>query len=78
MAQLPPDGDYLIQHIGDDVVIFQRGSEDEIARWPVGDADAIAKAQLVIHETPLLTDEAKCFAHFWAGYFYGCARTAGA
>lgn len=70
MAQLP--GDFLIQHIGDNIIVFQRYTEHEIVRWPVADNDATAKAQQVIHDSPELSDEAKCFAHFWAGYFYAC------
>lgn len=77
MAQLPPDGDYLIQHIGDDVILFQTGSEDEIVRYPVGNPDLTAKAQKVIHDSDRLTDEGKSMAHFWSGYFYGCAAKEG-
>lgn len=72
MASLPPDGEYLIQQIGDTVILFQRHTDEELARWDVRDADATAKAQQVIHDLPELSDEAKCFAHFWSGYFHGC------
>ena len=73
MAQLPPDGQWLIQQIGEDVVLFERYTEAEIARWPAADADAAARAQAVIHIDERLTPEQKCFAHFWAGYFYAHA-----
>jgi hypothetical protein len=74
MAQLPPDGDWLIQQVGGEVIIFQQISEREIARWDVTDGDATARAQKIIYESDLLTDEAKCFAHFWSGYFYAYSR----
>lgn len=74
MAQLPPDGTWLIQQIGGEVILFERYTEEEIVRFDASDADAAAKAQKVIYDDPRLTDEAKTFAHFWSGYFYGCAR----
>lgn len=77
MAQLPPDGEYLIQQIDGNVIVFQRHSEAEIARWPVGNPDLTAKAQKIIHDSPELTDEGKSMAHFWAGYFYGRASEGG-
>jgi len=74
MAQLPPDGEWLVQLIGDEVIVFQRYTEEEIIRFNVHDANSAAIAQGTIHVSGRLTDEQKCFAHFWAGYFYGCAR----
>ena len=74
MAQLPPDGEWLIQQIGGTVILFQRHTELEIARWDVQDTDATMKAQYTIYLSDLLTDEQKCFAHFWAGYFYAHSR----
>lgn len=74
MAQLPPDGDWLIQNIGGDVVLFHRHTEEEVVRFRAEDANAAAIAQQVIHDEPRLTDEAKCFAHFWSGYFYAYGR----
>jgi hypothetical protein len=70
MAQLPPDGEYLIQQIGGDVVLFQRYTEAEIVRFDPSDNDATAQAQGVIHASEELTVEQKSFAHFWSGYFY--------
>jgi hypothetical protein len=70
MAQLPPDGDWLIQQIGGEVILFRRHTEEEIVRFDPANADAAAKAQQVIHDSDQLSDEAKCFAHFWSGYFY--------
>jgi hypothetical protein len=61
---------WLIQQIGGEVILFQRYTEEEIVKFPAGDGDASAKAQKVIHDDDRLTDEEKCFAHFWSGYFY--------
>lgn len=74
MAQLPPDGDWLIQQIGGEVILFQRYTEEEIVRFDPADANASAQAQKVIHDSDRLTDEAKNFAHFWSGYFYAHAN----
>jgi hypothetical protein len=71
MARLPGDR-YLIQQIGGQVILFERYTEREIVRTGTL-GDEIAKAQQVIHESPDLTDEEKCFAHFWCGYFYAHA-----
>jgi hypothetical protein len=73
MAQLPPDGDWLIQQIDGQVILFQRYTEREIVRFDPSDGNAAARAQLVIHESDQLTDEQKNFAHFWSGYFYAHA-----
>lgn len=73
MAQLPPDGNWLIQQIDGLVILFERYTETEIVRFDPSDADACAKAQKLIHDDRRLTEEAKCFAHFWSGYFYGCS-----
>lgn len=69
MAQLP-GGDWLIQQIGNEVILFHRHTEDEIIRFSPGDASAAAQAQRVIAESPVLDVEQKSFAHFWSGYFY--------
>jgi hypothetical protein len=61
---------WLIQQIGGEVILFKRYTEEEIVRFPANDGDAAAKAQKVIHDSHQLTDEEKCFAHFWSGYFY--------
>lgn len=77
MAQLPPDGEWLVQQIASEVIVFQRGSEEEIVRYNVGNNDAMMKAQKVIHDSDRLTDEQKSFAHFWCGYFYAHATSWG-
>lgn len=73
MAQLPPDGEWLVQQIGDMVVIFHRYTEEEILRFDPADANAAAQAQKKIYDMDRLTAEQKCFAHFWSGYFYAHA-----
>lgn len=72
MARLPSD-EYLIQQIGNEVVLFEDFTEREIARFNVLDAASVAKAQEDIHKSEL-NDEDKSFAHFWSGYFYAHAR----
>lgn len=71
MAQLP-DGIHLIQQIDGEVVLFDSFMEEEILRVDPSDADAMARAQKTIYDSAL-SDEAKCFAHFWCGYFYAHA-----
>jgi hypothetical protein len=73
MAQLPPDGQWLIQQIDDVVVLFNRYDEHELLRFDPADANASARAQKTIHDLDELDDEQKCFAHFWCGYFYAHA-----
>jgi hypothetical protein len=73
MAQLPPDGDWLIQQIGAQVVLFRRYTEEEIVRFDPADSDVVAWAQKVINDDERLSDEQKAFAHFWSGYFYAYA-----
>lgn len=72
MAQLP-GGDWLIQQIGGEVILFHRHTEEEIVRFDPSDANAAAQAQATIHGSDKLDDEQKSFAHFWSGYFYGHA-----
>lgn len=73
MAQLPPEGDWLIQQIDGTVILFHRYNEQEVVRFDPSDANATARAQKTIHDSEELTDEQKCFAHFWCGYFYANA-----
>lgn len=72
MARLPSQK-WLIQQIGEQVILFQEGTEREIIRFNPSDANAAAQAQKVIHLSELSAED-KCFAHFWSGYFYGCSR----
>lgn len=70
MAGLPPDGTWLIQQIGGEVIVFHRYTEEEIVRFDPSDGNAAAIAQKTIHDSDLLNEEQKNFAHFWSGYFY--------
>lgn len=65
--------DWLIQQIGGEVILFRRHTEEEIVRFDPSDGNAAAQAQKVIYDDDRLTDEEKCFAHFWSGYFYANA-----
>lgn len=69
MAQLP-GGDWLVQQVENEVIIFRRYTEKEIVRIEANNPDAFAKAQKTIYDSEELTAEQKCFAHFWCGYFY--------
>lgn len=73
MAGLPPDGEWLVHLISEWVIVYHRYTEEEIVRFDPYDGDATAKAQSTIHESDKLSDEQKCFAHFWSGYFHACA-----
>lgn len=73
MAQLPPDGTWVVQQIGESVYLYNRYTEEEIVAFDPSDADACAQAQRVIAHDGRLNAEQKCFAHFWSGYFYANA-----
>ena len=73
MAQLPPDGEWLIQHIGGQVILFHRHTEEEVVRFDPTNPSSCARAQRTISESTKLDAEQKCFAHFWSGYFYAHA-----
>ncbi len=70
MAGLPPDGEWVVQQIGGEVVIFRRYTEEEIVRFHADNKDEAARAQKVIYDSDQLTDEQKVYAYFWSGYFY--------
>lgn len=74
MARLPSE-EWLIQQIGDNVILYQEGSEEEIVRFDPSNANAAAQAQKVIYDSDRLSDEDKTFAHFWSGYFYAYSTT---
>lgn len=71
MARLP-GMQYLMQQIGGEVILFEDGSEREVVRYDVADQDATARVQLTIYQSEL-SDEDKCYAHFWSGYFWANA-----
>lgn len=74
MAQLPPNGDWLIQQHDGIVTVSHRHTDEHVVTFDPADADEAARAQKMIHDSPSLTEEEKCFAHFWSGYFYAHAR----
>lgn len=74
MAQLPGER-YLIQQIDGRVVLYDRNTEQELLTFNPANSDQAAKAQKTIYDLKELTDEEKCFAHFWSGYFYAHATS---
>lgn len=68
MARLPSE-EFLIQQIGNDVVLFEDGTERELVRFDITNRDTIAMAQGAIYNSELSAED-KAFAHFWSGYFY--------
>lgn len=73
MAQLPPDGEWLIQQIGGEVILFHRFTEEEIVKFNPVDPNSFGPALKVIWDSDELTPEQKSMAMFWAGYFYAHA-----
>lgn len=73
MARLPSDK-YLIQQIGDEIVLHEDGTEEELVRWHVGDQRATTMSQQAISASERLSPEDKAWAHFWSGYFFGHHR----
>lgn len=71
MAQLP-NSDWLVQSSGTKVFIVHRYTEEELLVVDATNIDAMAKAQLTIHNMVELDEENKAFAHFWFGYFWAC------
>jgi hypothetical protein len=76
MAQLPPDGEYLIQQNDGLVTLFNQYTQEELVKFDPADANATAQAQGTIHRLKQLNPEQKCFAHFWSGYFHAHAGSA--
>jgi hypothetical protein len=62
MAMLPPDGDWLVQQIGREVVVFRRYTEEEIVRFPAHDGKLAAISQKIIHDCDQLDPEQKAMA----------------
>lgn len=73
MAQLPGE-QWLMQQIDGIVILFHRDTDEEIVRFDPSNANQAAIAQGLIANCEQLDAEQKSFAHFWSGYFYGCAR----
>jgi len=72
MARLA-NGEWLMQQIGGQVILFRDHTEEEIVRFDPTNANAAAQAQKVIYDDQRLSPEEKSFAHFWSGYFYAHA-----
>jgi hypothetical protein len=68
MARLP-SGRFLIQQIGQWVILFEEGTEREIAKFDPSDQASAGLAQEVIRSSELDGPD-QAFAHFWSGYFY--------
>lgn len=66
-------GNWLMQQIGGQVVLFHRDTEEEIVRFDPSDANATAIAQGIIFNSDRLSDEERSFGNFWSGYFYAYA-----
>lgn len=77
MAQLPPDGDWLIQQNDSTVHLFHRYTGEELLAFDPADKDAVRDAVGIIYQNiDRFTDEQKAFAAFWCGYFYAHAHGA--
>lgn len=74
MAGLPPDGRILIQQNDGLVTIFDSETQEEFLQFNPSNVDSTAIAQKFITDLTQLSDEAKCYAHFWSGYFYAYAH----
>lgn len=74
MARLSAYGPWLIQQQDGLVMLFHEYTDEHVVRFDPRDGSAAAQAQKVIHDHKALTDEEKCFAHFWSGYFYAHAQ----
>lgn len=71
MAMLAPEGcGWAVQQIDGEVLVHNAYTGEVIVQFNPQDHNETAKAQATIHFSAELTDEQKCFAHFWAGYFY--------
>jgi hypothetical protein len=71
MARLPSKR-YLMQQIGAQVVLFEDFTERQVVRFDPADGIAAANALDAISGSEL-SDEDKCYACFWAGYFHAYA-----
>lgn len=64
---------WLMQQIDGMVILFERYTERELLQFDPSNANEAARAQKTIYDLEDLSDEEKCFAHFWSGYFYAHA-----
>jgi hypothetical protein len=68
MARLPSER-YLMQRIGGTVVLFEEGTEREIAKFDPSDRASVEQARQAIRRSDLDVAD-KEDAHFWCGYFH--------
>lgn len=68
MARLP-SMNYLVQLVGSEVIVSEDGTDRIIIRYDSTNPNDAARAQESIYASEM-SDEDKCFAHFWCGYFY--------
>lgn len=70
MARLSQDSPWMMQQNDGLVELFHEHTEEVLVQFNPSDANGCAQAQHTIHLLGQLTDEEKCFGHFWSGYFY--------
>lgn len=73
MAQLP-NSNLLIQQNYGIVSIFDRYSQEVYFHFNPANADETARTMAEIWHDGRMSDEDKCFAIFWSGYFYAHAE----
>lgn len=71
MARLPSN-DYLIQRIGEYVILFQDGTEEEVVRFDPSQGQEVLEALTGIDRSQLERQD-KIHATLWCGYFYALA-----
>ena len=59
--------------IGNEVVIFDSETQNEVTRFDPRDAKATMDAQMVIAHSYMLGWDEKAMGHFWSGFFYAHA-----
>lgn len=74
MARLGGNGEWLMQQIGGQVILFKEHTEEEIIRFNPADSSSVYAAQQAIEAAEQLSENEKASAHFWSGYFYAHAH----
>lgn len=69
MAGLPPDGRILIQQNDGIVSIFDQHSQEIYLSFDPSDVAQVPIMMGIIWHDERLTEEQRCFAIFWSGYF---------
>lgn len=73
MAQLPPDGTWLMQQMDGLVHVFNRDTEEQLVEFDPGDPSSFGPALQRMWETDVFNGEQKSFAAFWTGYYFAHA-----